>query len=108
MKIHIPRKPKTREVKKQRAKEASVTKNPTTKLTPFIPDKDKTHKPFKMKSFIKGLFTYDPWSGGFISGFVHLPYRPNQSIKGRIKHANEVRAIKKAQRRRAYLKMCRA
>jgi hypothetical protein len=104
--IHAPLKPKSRVKKKAKLIIIDTVRNPIKKLIPFIPDKDKSPKPVSPRTFkrnINPLSLLEMFIPSFKGG---KPIYPS-SLKGAKKHAGEVRRIKKNQRRRAYLRLCR-
>jgi len=76
------------------------------KLIPFIHEKDRTNKPYNKR------FNINPSLLGLEYAFNHPRlansfYNPNPSMFGLIKHAGEVRQVKRSQRRRVYLRALR-
>ena len=73
------------------------------KLIPFIHEKDRTNKPYR------GKFRINPSLHGLDYAFMHPAFKGTfhrgvSSKAGAIKHAGEVRQVKKLQRRRVYLR----
>ena len=98
-KIHKPMIPKSRINRKIKMKMKSVIKH-----IPFIPAKDKTSNPFSI-SKLKRPFNLQTLLDAFTHPRVYYPtYTGTTTIYGMIKHAGEIRSIKKAQRRRSHLR----
>lgn len=104
--IHASLKPKSKIKKKKKLVLVKTVRSSFKKLIPFIPEKDKSPKPVSARTFrrnINPLALLEMFTPTFTGGKPIFP----SSLKGKKKHAGEVRQIKKNQRRRAYLKMCK-
>ena len=76
------------------------------KLIPFIHEKDRTNKPYR------GKFRINPSLHGLDYAFMHPAFkgtfnRGASSKAGEIKHAGEVRRVKRYQRYRTFQKVLR-
>ena len=106
-KTHKPCKPKSRQIKREKILITETVRNPLKKLIPFIPNKDKELKPLNTRNLKKNIHPIDLLNM-WIPTFSHTRTFTLPNIKSKIKNAANVRVIKKRQRRRSYLRMCRS